>query len=163
MSPYHFPRFAGTSCILSHNSEYFVISENELIETIKKDSLNIETLTKIIDTNANVYAKDKDGEYQRLLINYSLGLANLFYLDDTGVYKIGEKHYVIRRLKYAYLNDVELKHLNDDGKLDEYNNDHLRLFLFFMELLPTSPLIEGYLFKRKYELDEFWHGNIMEQ
>lgn len=163
MTPHHFPRFTGTSGILSRHSEYYIIREDELIHAIKNNSLNITQHTKIIDSNPYVYAPDKNGEYKRLSINYSMGLANLFYLDDTGVYKIGGKYYVLRHIKYGYLSNIKLMHMNDDEELEEYDNNHVRLFLFIIELLPSSPEIRKHIWKHKYELFDFWQGNINKQ
>jgi len=164
MQSSEFPRFSGLSNIISHNSKYYFINEHRLLQAFLDDTLNLEELDVIIEANSFVYAKNKEGEYQRLSVNYSIGINGILYLDDTGIYKIGEQYFVIRRLKYAYLEDLDLKFFDNwEDNLRAYDIENLRLFLFMKELLPISHEIEKYVWKRKFELTDFWQGNIMKQ
>ena len=164
MQTSEFPRFSGLSNIISHNARYHFISEYRLLQAFQDDTLNLEETNVIIEANSYVYAKNKKGEFQALSVNYSTGLNGVLYLDDTGIYNIGNQYFVIRQLKYAYLENLELKYFDNwNDELRAYDIEDFRLFLFAKELLPTSPEIEKFIWKRKFELTDFWQGNIIKK
>ena len=99
-------------------------------------------------------------------------------MDNTEVYKIGSKYYAIKKIRYAYLDDIEvyksLYYIICDGTDDiqiekeEYNrttyktiedylpNRKYQYYLFLLDICETDKAINEHLWKRKYELNDFW-------
>lgn len=156
--PYHYVpgAFAFATAILSENNEYYFSSQEELLQAIKDEHLVLNLLTMVVDPHYLVYSISEEGEILRMKINYSNGMANVLQLDDTDILKIGCKHYVTRKLKYAYMDNVKLMYMDEDGELKPFNANRPRLFLYTKELLPIDDEVRVHVWKKKYELPEFW-------
>ncbi|GHV43239.1 hypothetical protein FACS1894180_1720 [Bacteroidia bacterium] len=99
-------------------------------------------------------------------------------LDDTPLYKIGGRLYAIRKMRYAYLDDVDafaradklLIYKYGDNVRDTvdatpvnakkfFNVDYFQYYLFMMDLPSNSKKLDKYFWKKKYEL----LGNCLEE
>ncbi len=157
---YYLP-FAGASVILSENHDFYIISEDDLLLAIQENSLKLKNLTMIVNPHWHVFAQNEKEVYQRLAINSTSGIASILCLDDTDIFNIGGKYYVLRKLKYAYLDNMKLSYLClAEEKLRPYDAENLRLFLFAIELLPLDNEVKKFVWKKKYELPDFWQGNV---
>ena len=153
----HLERFTGFNAILSQHSEFYTLSEKELQEFIEDDKIELKELTMIINPHPSIYTLSKTNEFEPLHLNYSNGLVNILNLDDTEVYKIGGKYYIIRKIKYKYIDQIELRYdSTEDGSLEKFNSKDIRLFLYSLELLPSSKSIKKHVWKKKYEFNDFW-------
>jgi len=160
MHPQHHPQFAGTSAILSDFGEFFFLKEADLINAFEENNLNLNSLTMVVDPSHNIFAKTEDGDFKNMRINYTKGLTTLLQLDDTGIYKIGERYYILRLIRFAYIDGINLKYRHhEEGDLRKVVGSNVRLFLFTKNIISTSPAIEKFLWKKKYELREFWQNN----
>lgn len=156
----HYLLFTGFHATMSVNNDYYVISEDQLKKSIANDTLNLMELTMIIEPHPDVYILSESNKYEPLLINYTSGISALLSLDDTGVYKIGTKFYVLRKAKYKYTDGIKLKWKDEDNELREYKSEKLRLFLYTKELLPIPKSIQKHVWKKKYEFPDFWHDYV---
>lgn len=157
MHPQHHPQFAGTSAILSEYGEYFYFEEEVFLEAIRGNNFSLKLGNIIIEQNSNIYQINSNDEYDNLPINYSSGITQLLYLDDTGIIKLNDRYYVFRYLRYAYIDHAELKYKDrEDGELRAFNSDNIRLFLYTQQLLPYPEFLETLIWKRKHELSIFW-------
>jgi hypothetical protein len=161
--PPEFPVFTGLSRIWSFYGEYYVASKNQIIKSLRKNIIELDKLQTIIEPSDHVYTLNEKGEYQSIgTVTYSFyGISNVLALSETQIYKIGDKYYILRRLKYAYIDNIKLKYEDFDDGLQDYKKDYIGLYLFNIELLPTHSSIKKYIWKRKYELPDFWKENIL--
>lgn len=160
----HNPRFAYLSSIMTDHGEFYIATKKEIMDAIVQDSLELNNLKIIIDPHSSIYQMDEEGNYSPLPNDYSSGISGLLELDNTEIYHIGKMYYIIRRVKYGYIDGVKLKYFDyPDEELKDYKTDSLRLFLFVKDLLPTHKSIKRHLWKRKYELPDFWKGYILEE
>jgi len=161
MHPQHHPQFAGTSAILSDFGEYFFLKEAELLNALEKNELKLNNTTMVVDpSHNNIFAMTEKGDYKNMRVNYTVGLTKLLQLDDTGIYRIGESYYVVRLIRYAYIDGIHLNYRHyEDGDLRRIEGENVRLFLFTLNILSTSPTIEKFLWKKKYEMPKFWQKN----
>ena len=102
-------------------------------------------------------------------------------MDNTEVYKIGGKYYAIKKIKYGYSDEIEVfrslynilfYHVDDiqvenEEKERYYKETYKSIreclpqkkyhyYLFLQEICETDKVIKKHLWKKKYELDEFW-------
>jgi hypothetical protein len=110
-----------------------------------------------VESHPSIRTLSRANKYETLTLNYSSGILNLLTLDDTGVYLVGDKYYVIRKIKYKYIDGIELRYSDpNDELMKEFGSKDLRLFLYTLELLPTSKSIQKHIWKRKYDFCDFW-------
>ncbi len=163
MHPQHHAQFAGTSAVLSDYGEYYFLKEEELLNALEKNELNLSNATMVVDPSHNnrIFTMTENGDYKNMRVNYTEGLTKLLQLDDTGIYQIGESYYVVRPIKYAYIDGIQLKYKHDqDCDLVKIEGKNVRLFIFTISILSTSPTVENFLWKKKYEMTKFWHKNV---
>jgi hypothetical protein len=160
--PQHNPQFAGLSILLSDYGEFRMVSPNDLLEAIKSDSIDINEWTLLVGPTPDISIVDSLGVYHKLAVNYSIGLTKLLQLDDTEIYCIGGKYYVARYIQYAFLDGLPLYYFSPEEELWVNISDlNPRLFLFSLAMLPPTPEIAKYVWKRKYEIPHFWQGNLL--
>ena len=149
MHPQHHPQFAGTSAILSDFGEFYFLKEADLLNAFEKNELNINSITMVIDPSHNIFVKTDKGGYKNMRINYSKGLTTLLQLDDTGIYKIGERYYILRLIRFAYIDGISLKYRHhEEGDLQNIKGSNVRLLLYVKNILPTAPSIENFIWKK---------------
>jgi hypothetical protein len=184
-----YPFFAGLYRLKTDFDFFYISKEQDIINAIKTDTLNLNSLAILIPPNAGWCIYDSLSNQYIDRISYVQNIYDIMILDNTEVYKIGSKYYAVRKIKYAYLDNIELyrsllfiKRDNFISEIHFENEDEERLawktyktlreylqienyryFLFLQELYETDKSIRKYVWKRKYELDEFWYKNVGEQ
>lgn len=160
----HYQRFTGLNAILSEHREFYTLSEEKLQKCISADNIELDKLLMIVEPHPSIRTLSRANEYEPLTLNYSSGILNFLTLDDTGVYLIGGKYYVIRNIKYKYIDGINLRYSDpNDELLKEFRSKDLRLFLYTIELLPTSKSIQKHIWKKKYEFCDFWSECVKNQ
>ena len=101
-------------------------------------------------------------------------------MDNTEVYKIGGKYYAIKKIRYAYLDNIEVytslynivRDGTDDIQIEKEEEEYYRTtyktieeylpnrkyqyYLFLLDICETDKAIKEHLWERKYELNDFW-------
>jgi hypothetical protein len=154
--PDHHVIFAFATAIYSWNHEYYFIKQEDFLLSIKKGHLALNHHTMVIDPHWQVFTVDENGERERMRINYSNGIAGILQLDDTDIIKIEGKYYVTRKMKYSYMDNIKLMYMDEEEELQPFKVETPRLFLYLIELLPLDDDVKQYVWKKKYELPEFW-------
>jgi hypothetical protein len=184
-----YPFFAGLYRLKTDFHFFYISDEQYIINAIKTDTLNLNSLTTLIPPGVGWCIYDSLSRQYIDRISYAQNIYDIMTLDNTEVYKIGNKYYAIRKIKYGYLDNIELYRsllfIKRDSSLSEihFENEeeeqlawktyktlreylqieNYRYFLFLQELYTTDKSIRKYIWKRKYELDEFWYKNVGKQ
>jgi len=180
-----YPYFVGVYRLKTDFDVFYVSDEQCILNAIKTDYFSLDSLTILVPPSVGWKVFDSLlGQYIDR-ISYVQDIYNIMILDDTEIYKIGSKYYAIRKIKYGYLDNIELYrslyyiksdnsgceiHFENEEEerlskityktLKEYlQTENYRYYLFLQELLPTDESIKKHLWKRRYEIDEFWHKN----
>ncbi len=147
-----------------------IVKEKDLLDFIKRDSVSHDKLTILLHLHtAFQLPKDQYPEHSNFydLMN---GL-NILQMQEAPIYKIGNKLYVIRKLKYAYIDHIDVfakKEFMDDyfqcvdqdhafdteliSARSFFNTEYFHYFLFAMEILPNHKKLNKVFWKRRYEL-----------
>ena len=179
-----YPPFAGLYRLKTDFDVYYIAEEKYLLNAIKKDSINLEFLTVLVPNNHTWEIYDSISNKYRVVINYSMGLYDIMTMDNTEIYQIGGKYYAIKKIKYGYSDEIDvfrslyniLFYNDDDIQIENEEKERYyketyksireyfpkkkyHYYLFLQEIYETDNKIKKYLWKRKYELNEFWHKN----
>ena len=155
---------------------FHVVDEATLLDFFEKDTVDYNRATMLCDPGG--MSMFSDSAITRQSIRFSR-IEDILFLDDSEIYIIGGEKYVIRKIKYAYFDNSQVKVYlkggsyyiwdditDEDEKIlkatydvsELYNIDYYQCYYHLMEILPTPPQIQKYLWKRLYqvafELDE---------
>ena len=174
----HYPPFACFYRLKTDYNLYYITDEDYLLNAITADSINLDSLTYLVPhfSDWDIFDSVQDKYTNRVC--FSKALYDIMTMDNTEVYKIGSKYYAIKKIRYAYLDDIEvyksLYYIICDGTDDiqiekeEYNrttyktiedylpNRKYQYYLFLLDICETDKAINEHLWKRKYELNDFW-------
>ncbi len=174
----HYPPFACFYRLKTDYNLYYITDEDYLLNAIAADSINLDSLTYLVPhfSDWDIFDSVQDKYTNRVC--FSKALYDIMTMDNTEVYKIGSKYYAIKKIRYAYLDDIEvyksLYYIICDGTDDiqiekeEYNrttyktiedylpNRKYQYYLFLLDICETDKAINEHLWKRKYELNDFW-------
>ena len=177
-----YPPFAGLYRLKTDGDVYYITNRKNLLNAIKKDSINLDSLTILIPQNRTWEIYDSvSNEYRFAIHNYSMDLYDIMTMDNTEVYKIGSKYYAIKKIKYCYSDEIEvfrslyyiMFYNVDDIQIENEEQERYyketyksireclpkkkyHYYLFLQEICETDKVIKKHLWKKKYELDEFW-------
>ena len=163
--------------------EYYVANKQDILHFIEKDSVDFCNLTMIIDIRTNpsldMFISAWDSIQGGVLISdIHTKIMEILTLQGSEIYAIGGKYYVLRKIKYAYLDTLKVYGKWNDlasyiygdyipiplAEMLEKNKtplsvneilhvDNYQVFYSLTKLLPTDKKILKHLWKRKYELD----------
>ena len=176
-----YPPFARLYRLKTDDDVYYITSKQYLLDAIRKDSINLDSLTILIPQNRTWEIYDSiSNTYRDAIHNYSQLLYDIMTMDNTEVYKIGGKYYAIKKIKYSYLDEIEvfrslyniLFYNVDDIQIENEEQERYyketyksireclpkkkyHYYLFLQEICETDKVIQKHLWKRKYELDGF--------
>ncbi len=147
-----------------------IVSEKDLLEYIKKGAVDHDKLTYLLHRHMMCFIlrNDQFPEYDNF--RDFVRIQDILLMQDVPIYKIGDKLYLIRKLRYAYIDHVnvfsrkdELYHYiyggNEPDTVDStmvsaksfFNIDYFQYFLFNMEILPNHKKLNKVFWKRRYE------------
>ena len=176
-----YPPFARLYRLKTDGDVYYITSKQYLLDAIRKDSINLDSLTILIPQNRTWEIYDSiSNTYRDAIHNYSQFLYDVMTMDNTEVYKIGGKYYAIKKIKYCYSDEIEvfrslyyiLFYNVDDIQIENEEQERYyketyksikeclpqkkyHYYLFLQEICQTDKVIQKHLWKRKYELDGF--------
>lgn len=176
-----YPPFARLYRLKTDDDVYYITSKQYLLDAIRKDSINLDSLTILIPQNRTWEIYDSiSNTYRDAIHNYSQLLYDIMTMDNTEVYKIGGKYYAIKKIKYSYSDEIEvfrslyniLFYNVDDIQIENEEQERYyketyksireclpkkkyHYYLFLQEICETDRVIQKHLWKRKYELDGF--------
>ncbi len=176
-----YPPFARLYRLKTDDDVYYITSKQYLLDAIRKDSINLDSLTILIPQNRTWEIYDSiSNTYRDAMHNYSQLLYDIMTMDNTEVYKIGGKYYAIKKIKYSYSDEIEvfrslyniLFYNVDDIQIENEEQERYyketyksireclpkkkyHYYLFLQEICQTDKVIQKHLWKRKYELDGF--------
>jgi len=180
LSPYINAPYASytNSFNIMTEGEYYVADKEDILNFIKKKYVDFSKLTMIVDIRMypplNTFISSWDSIEGGLCISdLHSRIREIFKLQDSEIYKIGERYYVLRKVKYAYIDTLQV--FGEWGNVGGYiygdnipkapnekdrwsvneilRREKYQIFYYLMELLPTDKEILSHLWKRKYELD----------
>jgi hypothetical protein len=160
---------------------YYVALKKQMDIFFQNDSLDTSGLTILVD-QFEWLSYDSNRQNHRVRLTHTVELENIFTLDNVNIYKIGNKYYAILKMEYAYNDNIylyrslymrELDTQGDDFHIDErvsedslkntyidlktyVHKDYYRYFLFLKELLPPDRSVKRHIWKKKYELSDFF-------
>lgn len=147
-----------------------IVKENDLLDFIKRDSVSHDKLTLLLHLSTPFQlSKNQYPEHSNF---YDLmNCLNILQMQDVPIYIIGKKLYVIRKLKYAYIDHIDVfAHKVGMGEyfqgVDQarsfdtelisarlfFNTEYFQYFLFNMEVLPNHKKLNKVFWKKRYEL-----------
>ena len=180
----HYPPFACIYRLKTDYNLYYIADEDYLINAIAVDSINLDSLTYLVPHFSDWRVFDSvQGKYTNRVC-FAKDLYDIMTMDNTEVYKIGSKYYAIKKIRYAYLDDIEVyKSLynivcdgTDDIQIEDEEEEYYRTtyktieeylpnrkyqyYLFLLDICETDNAIKEHIWKRKYELNDFWIRTI---
>lgn len=142
---------------------YYIASEKQVLEFLKKDSVYLNETILLCD---NKDFPEIDSLSQKYHLRYMTSIKEFLILEDSEIYEIGKKTYVIKKIEYAYLDNVKLLMPRDLWKDDfsegeivemidvaEYHKvNYYQYFLYIVKQIPTSKKIRKYMKTYSYKL-----------
>ncbi len=148
---------------------YYIVDEKTLLDFLEQDTVDYNRATMLCDPGEIMFS---DSATTRKAIRFSR-IEDILFLDDSEIYIIGEEKYVVRKIKYAYFDNSQVRvyikggdyfmwdDLDDEAykKLiatyevgELYKKDYYQCYYHLMEILPMPPQIQKYLWKRLYQV-----------
>lgn len=166
---YHIPFKHGL--VLPRFYGYYVVNDETLQGFLEQDTVKVDQAIMLCDPmnvmfTDSVITKDVK-RYARIM--------DILLLDDSEIYEIGHEKYIIRKIRYAYYDNLQVKvfirsadaYIWDDIQDEdtaEYNNiyevgqfyerEFYQCYHHLIEILPTPPQISKHIWKRLYQLGE---------
>src|SRR5574344_1484566 len=153
--------------------DFYVANEEDILSFIKYDTVDKSKLILVLSTmSQDPFNIKSNSIIDNQCYKYSTTIYDIMRLDDTEIYKINGELYIIRKLKYAYLDNVDMYSSEQQLSAYKYGDDipngvvtvknisaksffkvdYFRCFLFMMDLKPTSKDISIFVWKKRYEL-----------
>jgi len=147
-----------------------IVNAKDLLDFIKRDSVIHDKLTLLLHSHT-AFQLPKDQFPAYLNFQDFINAFHILQMQDAPIYKIGNKLYVIRKLKYAYIDHIDVfakkegmgdyfQGVDQAQDLDTelvsarsfFNTEYFQYFLFNMEILPNHNKLNKVFWKRRYEL-----------
>lgn len=151
---------------------FHVLDEEVLLSCFETDSVNYEHAIMLCDPAYFMFA---DSSITKEVKQHTR-IKDVLLLDDSEIYEIGDSKYVIRKIRYAYFDNSQVKvyirgydhYIWDDLTSNEfydefcatyevgqlYNREYYQCYHHLIELLPTSPIIKQRIWKRVFQLEK---------
>ncbi len=150
---------------------YYVVDDEILQGFFKQDSVIFEQTIMLCDPTNEMFT---DSTIVKEVKHFTR-IKDILLLDDSEIYRIGEDMYIIRKIRYAYYDNKQIKvyirssaaYMWDDisdedfveynaiyevGQL--YERDYYQCYHHLIEILPTPPHISRHIWRRLYQLGE---------
>ncbi len=156
--------------VLPFFSGYYIATQETIIDYITQDSVDYSRAIMLCDPATSMFADSAITSE----VKYSTRIMDVLLLDDSEIYIIGNEKYIIRKIRYAYYDNIQVKvyiksynaFMWDDIQEEDsaefystyeigqlYERDYYQCYHHLMEILPTPPQIQKYIWKRLYEVD----------
>ena len=149
--------------VLPYFYGYYVVDDETLQDFFKQDSVIFEQAIMLCDPTNEMFTDSTIAKEVILL------------LDDSEIFRIGQDMYIIRKIRYAYYDNQQIKVYIRNSAADmwddisnedtvEYNavyevgqlykRDYYQCYHHLIEILPTPPQISKHVWKKLYQLGE---------
>lgn len=150
---------------------YYVVNEETLQDYFDHDTVDYERAVMLCDPASVMFT---DSAITKV-VKRSTRIKDILLLDDSEIYEIGGCKYIIRKIRYAYLDNSQVKvylrgydyYLWDDISDDDtvyleksyevgqlYERNYYQCYHHLLEILPTPTHISKHIWKRLYQLGE---------
>lgn len=154
--------------VLPHGCGVYIVADSTIQGYFDHDSVSYDNAILLCDP-ADIMFSDSPLTNQ---VSYSTRIKDILMMDDSEIYEIGGEKYIIRRIRYAFFDNAQVKvfirgqnyYWWDDisyadtakynavyevGKL--YNKDYYECYHHLIELLPTPQNIQKHMWRILYE------------
>lgn len=167
-APFFFNRYKYGQ-IASYYSRYYIVGDEDLCRFFKNDSVNFNQTVFLCDP---VFAMFTDSAITRDVKRFTR-IKDILALNDSEIYEIGGNKYLIRKIRYAYYDNTQVKvyikgynYYAWDDITDEdttilnstfdvgllFGRTYYQCYHHLIELLPTPEYFSRYLWRRLYQL-----------
>lgn len=150
---------------------YYIVNDETLQEFFRQDSVIFDQAILLCDPANEMFTDSA-------IVNdvkCHTRIKDILLLDDSEIYRIGKGMYIIRKIRYAYYDNTQVKvyirsaaaYIWDDIQdedMEEYNaiyevgelyeRDYYQCYHHLVEILPTPQHISGYRWRWLYQLVE---------
>ena len=168
--PYFYNRYRY-GLFAQYYSEYYVVDEKTIEYFFNIDSVEYCRTTMLCDPAVVMFA---DSATSRDVRRHTR-IKDIISLDDSEIYAIGKKKYIIRKIRYGYYDNSQVSvyiqgynyYAGDDisdedtaeyNKIYEvgelYKRDYYQCYHHLIEILPTPPQISKHIWRKLYQLGE---------
>ena len=157
--------------VLPYFYGYYVVDDEMLLKFFKQDSVIFEQAIMLCDPTNEMFADStivKD-------VKRNTRIKDIFLLDDSEIYRIGGGMYIIRKIRYAYYDNKQIKvyirnsaadmwdDISDEDTVEYnavyevgqlYKRDYYQCYHHLIEILPTPPQVSKHIWRRLYQLGE---------
>lgn len=155
--------------VLPYFYGYYVVNDETLHNFLEIDSVDYNQAIMLFDPATETYADSsiakKVGQYTRI--------KDILLLDDSEIYEIGNGEYIIRKIRYSYYDNSQVKiyikgynhYMWDDITSDDmvefyatyevgqlYNREYYQCYHHLIEILQTPPDIQNYSWKKLFQI-----------
>lgn len=155
--------------VLPYCYGYYVVTDSVIQSFFDSDSVSYHDAILLCDPAYVMFSDSATTRHAKI----STRIMDIMLLDDSEIYEIGGDKYLIRKIRYAYLNNDQSKvyikgsnyFLWDDISYEDttryyatyevgqlWDRDYYQCYIHLIEILPTPQYIQKYLWKRLYEL-----------
>ena len=167
-TPFFFNRYKYGQ-ISSCYSKYFIVDDETLRVFLDSDYVDFDKAVLLCAPAIVMFA---DSAITRDVMRFTR-IKDLLLLDDSEIYEIGGKKYFIRKIRYAYYDNSQVKvyikgynYFEWDDISDEdtaafnatyevgqlYQREYYRCYHHLIEILPTPEHVSKHIWRRLYQL-----------
>lgn len=157
--------------VLPYFYGYYVVDDETLQDFFKQDSVIFEQAIMLCDPTNEMFT---DSTIAKEVKRFTR-IKDILLLDDSEIFRIGQDMYIIRKIRYAYYDNQQIKVYIRNSAADmwddisnedtvEYNavyevgqlykRDYYQCYHHLIEILPTPPQISKHVWKKLYQLGE---------
>jgi hypothetical protein len=169
-APHFFNRYKYGQ-IGSSYYNFNIVDEKSLLNFFLDDSVNFDQTILLCDPAVVMFADSATSRDVRRFTR----IKDILLLDDSEIYGIGGRKYFIRKIRYAYYDNTQVKVYikgynyydwdditsEDEAVLSEiyevgqlYKRDYYQCYHHLVEILPTPPQISKHAWRKLYQLGE---------
>lgn len=154
--------------VLPHGYGFYIVDDSAIQCFFDHDSVSYDNAILLCDP-ADIMFSDSPLTDQ---VTYSTRIKDILMMDDSEIYEIGGDKYIIRKIRYAFFDNAQVKVFIrgrnyywwddiSDADTAEYNaayevgelyrKDYYECYHHLIEILPTPKNIQGHVWRRLYE------------
>ncbi|MDR2841212.1 MAG: vacuolar protein sorting-associated protein 35 [Paludibacter sp.] len=167
-TPIHTP-FAPDNYFMFPLFGHYIATERDVLNFIKNDNVDNTKLILFLNEWTPFYLKTNNVLIDGCIVDWA-NFIDILYLGDTPIYKIGGKMYLLRKIRYAYVDNIEAfaqknkLHYNDDIDTTEdsdttlisakefFNVTYFQYYLFTIDIMQNHKKLKQSFWKKRYEL-----------
>lgn len=157
--------------VLPYFYGYYIVSDEVLWDFFERDSVNNQSVIMLCDPASIMFADSATSKE----VKNSTRIKDILLLDDSEIYEIGGGKYIIRKIRYAYYDNSQVKvyikssaaYMWDDIQDEDtaefnaiyevgelYKRDYYQCYHHLLEIIPSPPQISKHIWRRLYQMGE---------